>query len=85
MKMGDKIREFWHDQIPGWFPIMVAIISAAFWIGQQQQHISDRLDSLEVQVKAIQEYIRTSHSRSDAPPLSQVQPQQESITGRTSW
>jgi hypothetical protein len=69
--MGDKIKEFWHDQIPGWFPILVAIIGAAFWIGQQQQSINDRLRTLEIQFQAMQDYIRTEHkTRAEAPPIA---------------
>lgn len=71
--MVDKIKEFWHDQIPGWFPIIVAIIGAAFWIGQQQQSISDRLAAVEKQVVAIQDYLRNDHNkRSELPPVSSV-------------
>ena len=61
--MVDKIKEFWHDQVPGWLPIFVAIVGAAFWIGQQQQNITDRLSNVEKQIIAIQEYLRTSHEK----------------------
>ena len=75
MVMVDKIKEFWHDQIPGWFPIFVAIIGAAFWIGQQQQNITDRLSNLEKQVMAIQDYLRNEHGPKGLavpPPISQL-------------
>ena len=81
--MVDTIKEFWHDQIPGWFPVLIAIVGAAFWIGQQQQHISDRLDSVEKQIQAMQEYLRTSHAKTDdgLPPVSSVKPK-ISVTSR---
>ena len=66
--MGDKIKEFWHDQIPGWFPIVLAVVSAAFWIGQQQQSINDRLRSLEIQMESMQSYMRNQHQGADAVP-----------------
>jgi hypothetical protein len=84
--MGDKIKEFWHDQIPGWLPIFVAIVTAAFWVGQQQAHIVDRLDAVESQIKAIQDYMRNDHNKSYAnPPISAnaMPSQQDAIAGQT--
>ena len=70
MRMGsamvEKAKAFWHDQIPAWLPIFLAILSGAFYVGQQQQSVMDRLGNLEKQVMAIQDYLRTTH----APPQS---------------
>jgi hypothetical protein len=78
MSMVDKIKEFWHDQIPGWLPIFLAIVSAAFWIGSKQQSIDDRLNSVEVQIRAIQEYLRTNHEKAGyLGPTSGLQLPQE--------
>ena len=78
--MVEKAKALWAEWIPGWFPIFLAIIGAAFWIGQQQQNIIDRLSAVEMQVKAIQEYLRTSHAKgAPEPPISGVvYPQAES-------
>jgi hypothetical protein len=71
MEMVEKIRSFWHDQIPAWVPIALTILGAAFWLGQQQQSIADRLHSLEIQMQDVQNYLR-SHStgRDGGPPIS---------------
>jgi len=88
--MVDKIKDFWHDQIPGWFPVFLAIIGCAFWIGQAQQSINDRLKNLEVQVMAIQDYLRSDHKKSEVePPLPGISSNnnapQDAGAGRTSW
>jgi len=80
MVVVDKIKEFWHDQIPGWLPIFLAVLSAAFWIGQKQQNIEDRLVNLEKQVMAIQNYLRSDHGPKgfvSPPPISELQSQQQ--------
>lgn len=71
--MADKIREFWYQWIPGWLPVVVAIVSAAFWVGQQQQSVIDRLKSVEEQVKAIQDYLRNDHQKGYLGPSSGLQ------------
>ena len=72
--MVEKIKNFWHDQIPAWLPIVFAIFGGVFWLGQQQQMVMDRLTNLEKQVMAIQDYLRTSHAKTDQlPPLSALQ------------
>lgn len=77
--MVEQVRQFWHDQIPGWFPIASSIVLAAFWLGQQQQRILDRLDQQDKQIQAIQEYLKSSHPKDayssplvmNAPPSTQ--------------
>lgn len=82
MEMVEKIKNFWHDQIPVWLPIAVSILGAAFYVGQQQQSIVDRLTNLEKQVIAIQDYLRTNHTKNDPPPpISALQLPQEDAGG----
>ncbi len=81
MVMVEKLKSFWHDQIPQWIPLGIAILGGVFWVGQQQQSIIDRLGDVESQVKAIQDYLRHDHDKSysnQLPPgvsLNQESPQ----------
>ena len=83
MGMVEKIKNFWHDQIPVWLPIALSILGAAFYVGQQQQSVMDRLKTLETQVQAIQEYLRNPHAKNNGfPPISELQlPQQQDAGG----
>ena len=74
MQMVEQIKDFWHTQIPAWLPIVIAIAGGVFWLGQQQQSISDRLHSLEKQMEAVQEYLRTHDGQRGGVPLSQTTP-----------
>ena len=49
-EMVEKIKNFWHDQIPLWLPIAISILGGAFYVGQLQQSVMDRLGNLEKQV-----------------------------------
>ena len=78
MGMVEKIKTFWLHYIPVWIPIAISILGAAFYLGQQQQSVMDRLGNLEKQVIAIQDYLRTSHAKSnDEPPISALQSPQQ--------
>jgi hypothetical protein len=57
----EKVKR-WFEWLPGWLPVCSCILVGVFVLGQYQQSISDRLKSLEEQVKAIQDYMRTNHS-----------------------
>jgi hypothetical protein len=56
--MVERAKEVWFKFIPPWLPVLIALL----WIGMQYQKVIDREDSLEKQVMAIQEYMRTEHS-----------------------
>jgi len=57
-EMVERAKEVWYKFIPPWLPVLIALL----WIGMQYQKVIDREDSLEKQVMAIQEYMRTEHS-----------------------
>lgn len=59
MTVVEKIKEAWYKWIPSWLPIVVALC----WLAMQYQRTNDRLDSLEKQMQAIQEYLRNSHEK----------------------
>jgi len=67
--MVEKIREFWHDQIPMWVPIILTIVGTAFWLGQQQQSIIDRLTNVEKQVQHMQDYLYQHHDKTSSDSL----------------
>ena len=54
----------WLRELPAWLPIGGSIVFAALWIGQHYQSITDRLDTLEHQMKDVQQYLRTDHMKS---------------------
>lgn len=55
--MVEKAKEVWYKWIPGWLPVVGCLIAMAM----QYQHNADRLDSLEKQMIAVQDYLK-SHS-----------------------
>jgi hypothetical protein len=53
----------WFRELPAWIPICGSLIFCALWIGQHYQSITDRLDTLEHQMKDVQEYLRNDHKK----------------------
>jgi len=65
--MVERIKETWHQYIPGWLPILVALL----WLGMQYQHIIDVQSQQGLQIEAIQRYISNDHKphgESSLPP-----------------
>lgn len=62
--MVEKVKR-WFEIMPGWVPICITILSATMWLGRYSQSIEDRVKAMEEQIKAIQEYLRTHHTKND--------------------
>jgi hypothetical protein len=69
MNMVERTRNLIRDWIPAWLPIVLSICGGAFYIGQSYQKVLDRLDSVEKQIVAIQQYISHEHEKGTADPL----------------
>lgn len=67
--MGEKIRDG-LNVIPGWLPVVLAILGATWWVSSTAQSINDRLGSLEHQMIQVQEYLRNEHRKPGAPVSS---------------
>jgi len=65
MTLPEKVKAFW-EQIPAWLPIGGSVLFAALYVGGYAQRLNDRLDSMESQIKAIQDYIRHEHKKADS-------------------
>lgn len=66
----EKAKKLWYEWVPGWLPIVLALS----WVAMQYQRNNDRLDTLEHQVKDMQEYLRTEHAKSYVlPPESMLE------------
>jgi len=80
MPVSKEVRS-WYEWLPGWVPICVSIFGASLWVGQYTQSINDRLKNVEIQVNAIEEYLKMhpaqGHTIGDVPfqgvPLTQLQ------------
>jgi hypothetical protein len=64
--MVEKAKNLWYEWIPGWLPIVLALL----WIAMQYQKIEDRLDVQEDQIKEMQEYMRNQHQMGHPTPAS---------------
>lgn len=71
-----KVGIPWFQWLPGWVPIVSAIIAAALYLGATVQRVNDRLDSLDQRLSLIENWIH-AHSLVDVPNIGQVAPQQD--------
>jgi hypothetical protein len=83
-KLVDTVKR-WFEWMPGWMPVCAAIFGAALWVGQYTQSINDRLNSLEKQMQAIQEYLRNQHSKNSYEPESRNRQQDNSQTSSDAY
>lgn len=60
--MTEKIRGLW-ERLPAWWPVGVGIIYLIWSSATWHQEMNDRMKSVETQVIAIQEYLRTEHKK----------------------
>ena len=73
----EKVKKFWHEQIPGWLPVCITLIGGAvsgiFYSGRILQKIEDNQEMQEKQILDIQQYLRTHPIRAVAPDPNHLQ------------
>ena len=69
--MVEKARGLW-DRLPAWWPVGIGIVYLIWSQASWHQEMADRMKSVETQVIAIQEYLRTDHKRVDSTSPSYI-------------
>ena len=66
--MVEKLRETWYQYIPSWLPVILAILTAAWWVSGTVTGMQHDIKSLQDQMKDLQEYVREGHVHAQDGP-----------------
>lgn len=70
-------RPAWYSWLPGWVPIVTAIVWAAYWVGGYTASVNARLLNLETEMREVLTYIHGQNKSSELIPdgISSDRPQ----------
>jgi hypothetical protein len=63
MRLVERAKELWYQWIPGWLPVVLAILSATWWVSATVTGMQRDVKSLQKQVEDIEDYLRHQHSK----------------------
>jgi hypothetical protein len=64
MDLVEQIKEAWYKWIPGWLPVCLAILGGTWWIASTVTGMERDIQSLQEQMKDVQQYLRSEHKKS---------------------